>query len=547
MRKSLFSLSPLLLAIPLLAGFLFFGCKEKLPAIFSIDPRIGTLGELLTIYGENFGRDQNESYITIAGAPPTSSSYVSWQDDKITVKVPEFAETGLIYVHRNGLRSNPVLFANRASMPQTAQGTELNNEPRIIAIEPKSAGIGSLISIQGSNFGASRENSGVWFAWDAELSPSAPAEHRSIETVGIFDSENGYDLWSEREIRVRVPDGAVSGNLEVRTPMGTSRSLYFEITGKPGVKTFKDKRSYTVSYSVDIQVDDAQLPNALYLWLPKPASSASQLNVRLLSRNMDPYVENYRGTSLYQLQDLTNRSSRQITLSYVMDVYTVETAVRTANVKLDATAPVQTVYTAASSLIPSDNSDIKTQSAAIVGRERNPYQKAKLIYDWILKQIKIQAEPLPGGALEALEEKKADSYGAALLFCTLARAAGVQAIPISGVLVNRQRGTARHYWAEFWIDAFGWIPLDPGLGAGAAPPDFNLRENPASYYFGNADNQRIAFSRGINLLSQMDPRGRVTGRPREFALQTLWEEATGGIESYSSLWSDVTITGMYAQ
>jgi hypothetical protein len=45
----------------------------------------------------------------------------------------------------------------------------------------------------------------------------------------------------------------------------------------------------------------------------------------------------------------------------------------------------------------------------------------------------------------------------------------------------------------------------------------------------------------------MDPRGRTAARNRDFALQNLWEEAVGGLEAYSSLWGDITITGVYAQ
>jgi transglutaminase-like putative cysteine protease len=299
-----------------------------------------------------------------------------------------------------------------------------------------------------------------------------------------------------------------------------------------------------MSYTVDIRVEEASHPNALYLWLPKPVSSSSQRNTRLLSCNIDPYVENYRGTSLFQLIDLNPKTSRQITVSHVMDVYSVETGVRAASIRQE-TGPVQTVYTMPSALIPSDNSKIMAQSAAITGRERNQYTKAKLIYDWILKNGGIQAASMNGGALEALDEKKADSYRASLLFCALARAANVPAIPVSGVLVNRLQGATRHYWAEFWIDSFGWVPVDPALGAGAAPAEFLLRDGHAAYYFGSCDNQRITFSRGNTTLSQMDPRGRITGRPREIALQNLWEEAVGGLESYSSLWSDVTITSMF--
>ena len=336
---------------------LLTGCIDKPPVIDSIDPRIGNLGEVLTIHGKNFGRDQNESYITIAGAPPTITSYISWHDEAISITVPEFAEPGLIYVHKDGLKSNPALFASRASMPETVYRDEFYNEPRINSIEPRSAAIGAIISIQGSNFGTSRENSSVWFSWDAESAPSAPADHRTQDSVEVFDAEFGYDLWSEREIRVRVPDGAVSGNLEVRTPRGTSRPVYFEITGKPGTKTFRDKRSYTISYAVDIRVNEASVPNALYLWLPRPVSSASQRNTKLLSRNTEPYVENYRGSSLYQFIDLQARATRQITLSYVMDVYAVETNVRQQNIRQGS--PVQTIYTMASSLIPKDNETVK--------------------------------------------------------------------------------------------------------------------------------------------------------------------------------------------
>jgi transglutaminase-like putative cysteine protease len=535
-------------SVPFLCALLsFLACSEELPVISRIDPRIGQMGEVLTIYGENFGHEQGESYITIAGAPPTSSSYISWQDSSISVRIPEFSTAGLVYVHRQGRKSNPALFSNKAAIPEPVRGDETGNGPRISSVEPQAGTIGSLVTLYGSGFGTSRENSGLWFSWDAESSPGAPVEARSPEAVEVFDAEFGYELWSEREIRVRVPDGAVSGTIEARTPRGNSRPVFFEITGKPGTKTFRDKRSYALSYSVDIRTEEALTPNSLYLWLPRPVSSASQRNTRLLSRNTDPFVENYRGVSLYQFIDLMPGTGRQITLSYVTDVYAVETVLRPQGLTQDGNSPIQTVYTQSTSLIPSDDSAISAQAAAITGRERNPYLKAERIYEWLIKEVKIRAEPMTGGALEGLEEKQADSYRAVLLFCALARASDIPAIPAAGVLVNRSGGTSRHYWAEFWIDSFGWVPLDPALGAGAAPPDFNLREDHGSYYFGSMDNQRVAFSRGETFLSQMDPRGRTTVRVRDFAFQNLWEEAIGGLESYSSLWSDVTITGVYVQ
>jgi len=540
-------------AIPFLWGILFCagllcGCGDKAPEIFSIDPHIGRMGDILTINGNGFGEKQNESYVTIAGTPPTKSSYLSWNDGEIMVRIPEFGDAGLIYVYRGRKKSNPALFANQAAMPQSIQGEDTGITPQIGAIEPSSGPIGSLISIHGSNFGSSRENSAVCFSWTAESSAAAPAGIQPPDFVETFDAEFGYEFWSEREIRVRVPDGAISGNLEVRTQRGNSRPVFFEITGKPGTKLYRDKRSYTLSYMVDLRVAKATVPNALYIWMPQPVVSSSQRNVKLLSRSGDPFVENYRGTSLYQFIDLLPQTNRQISLSYVADVYAVETNIKSQiPVKLNAPSPAGTMYTLPNALIPSDDPGIKSKAAEIAGKERYPYGKAQLIYNWLVSSANIKAAPLSGGALEALNEKQADSYRASLLFCALARASGIPALPVAGVLINRFRDATRHYWAEFWLDGFGWIPLDPALGAGAAPPDFNLRDDHAKYYFGNLDNQRVAFSRGERFLSQMTPRGRVAMRTREYSLQNLWEEAVGGIESYSSLWSDVTITGMYAQ
>jgi hypothetical protein len=541
-RASVFG-AILLLFVPAL-----YSCAEKVPVIDSINPPLGTMGGVLTIQGKNFGDQRAESYVTIAGTAPTSSSYSRWQDDLISLTIPEFGGAGLIYVHVDGKKSNGLLFANEAAIPRQVQGSDIGIGPRVASVNPQTGSVGALITISGSGFGNSRERSGVFFSWNAETSLSALAEAKTPEAVEVFDADFGYELWSEREIRVRIPDGAVSGNLEVRTPRGNSRPVFFEISGKPGTKTFKEKKNYTISYSVDIQTNEASEPNTLYLWMPQPGRSASQRNAELLSRSMEPFIENYRGTTLFQLNNLASGSSAVITQTYVVEVYSQETNIRLQSVRQEEGSPVASVFTLPSPpLIPSNDPGIIARANAIVGRERNPYVKAQRIYEWLITEAQIQAGPLVMEIPEALEKKQADPYTAALLFCALARAAGIPCLPAAGVLVNRNRGTSRHFWAEFWIDGFGWIPVDPALGAGAAPPSFNLRSDRASYYFGNLDNQRITFSRGLTALSQMDVRGRSAGRSREYALQNLWEEAAGGLESYSSLWGDVTITGTYVQ
>ena len=524
---------------------LFSACaRRETPEIFSIYPRIGRMGEPLVIRGSGFGNERNESYVTIAGTPPTSSSYLSWSDEEIVVRIPEFGNAGLIRVHRGRMKSNPVLFANHEALPERVSGeADIGINPRITSIQPASGAIGSLITIQGNNFGASRESSAVLFSWSSNPSAMMAGTQDFVEVSAL---EFGYEFWSDREIRVRVPDGAVSGDLKVSTNRGASRPVLFEVAGKPGTRVFRDRLSYVLSYMVDVRIDQASAPNALYIWMPLPAISGSQRNVRLVDRNIEPFVENHRGTSIFRFVDMLPQTSKGIILSYVVDVYAVETNITNLNpVNLNSPSPVRNVYTLPSVLIPSDNDAIRTAAAQIIGPERRPYAMARRIYDWLLANVDFQAAPLSGGALEALEERAADSYRAALLFCALARASGIPAIPVAGILINSHQGTIRHYWAEFWLDGFGWVPVDPAFGAGAAPVGFNLREDHAGFYFGNMDNQRVAFSRGEHSLSQMTPHGRTVQRIREHSIQNLWEEAVGGLESYSSLWSDVSITGVF--
>jgi len=534
----------------ILSGFvlLLASCYAKSPVITSIDPKIGRMGEVITLSGNGFGESREESYVTIAGVNPTNSSYYLWQDDLIMVRVPESGESGLVYAHVRGKKSNGVLFSNSASVPRPVEGEELALVPKIDSINPQTGVPGTLITITGSNFGGSRENGSVFFSWDFE-SPSYNNPHiiSEPEFIEVSEIEFGYEAWSAREIRVRLPDGAASGNIEVRTLHGKSRPVFFDVSAQNGNKNFLDKRSYTVNYSVDIKVLEAARPNSLFLWIPAPVSSSSQRNVSLISRSIEPFVENHRGVSLFKLDNLGTGANHSINLSYRVDVYAVETVMRSQSSRQEDNS-LYSSYTQSSNLIQSDNQQIKSTAASVTSRDSNPYVKARLIYNWIMNNININENFQAGENLaDALEKREANSYTTALLYTALMRAAGVPCIPVAGVLIDRNSQTMRHFWAEFWIDGFGWVPADPVMGAGAAPASFITKDDPANYYFGNLDNQRIAFSRGELVLSQMESRGRLSSHTQVYSLQNIWEEATGGLESYSSLWGDITISGIYVQ
>jgi transglutaminase-like putative cysteine protease len=514
---------------------LVMSCKENAPTILSIDPPVALPGEVVTIRGDSFGSEQNDSFITLDSNPPISSAYLAWTDNHIQFRVPEIGRSGLVFVYKDGKKSNPSLFAYADTIPQRAVEESGFMEPQIHSLEPSISAVGSTMTILGSGFGTLREGGMVLFPSAAD-----PSGQQWIEaSTGGAD----YTLWSDREIQVMVPDGAASGNLELRTAWGNAAPVRFTLDRTLGDKVFSKRQSYIISYTVDIQVRSAKAPNVLYLWVPVPVAAASQPHVELLSLNTDPFVENYQGTKLFRFSDLASSDTKSITLSYLVTTYTVQTAIKTQ--AIPENAAVYMPVSPPTALIPSQDQRVSALARSLVGQERNPYVKAQKLYEWLIKTITLPVPARNRTVFEALDEQKTEAYSASLLFCALARSTGIQAIPITGVLVDKNRDVFVHHWAEFWIDGFGWISVDPALGAGAAPAYFDLPSDNAAYYFGSIDSRRIIFSRGELNHTVLDPRGRRTRQAHDYALQNYWEEAAGELEAYSSLWSDIQIIGVY--
>ena len=524
----------------LIIGFFFAACAENMPHITGISPKFGSEGDIITISGSNFGNGSDRSYLTIAGERPTASTYLLWQDDMIKVRIARPGMSGLVYVFAEGRQSNGVLFRDRAAIPEIPR-TTTGKGLTISAITPRQLLPGGLVTITGSGFGAARGGAEVTFTWNT----SGRTERQELP-VSVF--EGGYESWGEREIRVRVPDGAGSGIAVVKTEGGAQAAVTAELAEGRGRKIMRDGRDYLISFSTDVTIQEAAVPNTFYLAMPLPVQTASQRITRVVSRSVEPFVADHQGTALFQFIDVRPGDNRRVSVSLVTSVYGVETSGVQPAAAQDTSLAVYKSCLAASPLIPAADSAIVEKAASITGRERNPYLKAQLIFNALVKELTIAAaEPGTAGAsaLAALRTGEAGPAAASLLFCALSRAAGIPAAPLAGVLVLDGQTTAKHYWAAFWIDGLGWLPVDLALAAGAAPAGWTLRPDYALWYFANIDNRHIAFSFGETVLSPVDSRSRVISRDKEYALQNIWEEVSDGIVSYSSLWSGVTIEGVY--
>ena len=134
--------------------------------------------------------------------------------------------------------------------------------------------------------------------------------------------------------------------------------------------------------------------------------------------------------------------------------------------------------------------DIRRKAEEIVGSEKNPWKKARLIFRWVVENLEYHYPPEKRGAKYVFDTRRGDCGEYAYLFCALCRAVDAPARFVSGLWFRENPGY--HAWAEFYLPPFGWIPADPSLAdSDDAPINW--------YYFGGMENHRATMSRGNNL------------------------------------------------
>jgi hypothetical protein len=174
-----------------------FTVTSTSPSITSLSPTSGPTGASVTITGVNFGASQGSSTVTFN---TTAGTPTAWSATSITVPVPASATTGSVVVTVASVASNGVTF--------TVLPT-----PTLTSLSPATGPVGAIVTIVGTNFGASQGSSTVKFNGTAATSTS----------------------WSTTSIGVPVPAGATSGSVVVTVGGVASNGLTFTVLPTPTI------------------------------------------------------------------------------------------------------------------------------------------------------------------------------------------------------------------------------------------------------------------------------------------------------------------------
>jgi transglutaminase-like putative cysteine protease len=117
-------------------------------------------------------------------------------------------------------------------------------------------------------------------------------------------------------------------------------------------------------------------------------------------------------------------------------------------------------FTQPTVFLQSDHPTIRQLAAELVRGEKDARKAVLKIKDWVHREIAKEPTVSVPNALEVLQSKRGDCNEHTVLFNAIARAAGIPAKTVVGVVYLRG-AFYYHAWSEVWIGE--WISLDSVL------------------------------------------------------------------------------------
>ena len=156
-----------------------------------VDPVSGPVGTKVVLFGEGFGAGKGPQDSVLIGAYP--AVIAQWKDDVIVAHVPLGATSGPMILVRDGRRRTLAHFTVHV--------------PRVTAMSPSSAPIGTLLRINGEHFGFYSESGATPYSFMDFNTGKNRVEIGGVQAV-IY-------RWNDDRIDVWVPFSAKSGAVRI--------------------------------------------------------------------------------------------------------------------------------------------------------------------------------------------------------------------------------------------------------------------------------------------------------------------------------------------
>jgi transglutaminase-like putative cysteine protease len=271
------------------------------------------------------------------------------------------------------------------------------------------------------------------------------------------------------------------------------------------------------------EIPHEALPSSgiLKIWFPLPVETDAQRNVTVTNLSCPeyivagPFTTGPIGYVYYEVP--AGAVNGDLVLSVDIAFTSYEQIFRGIDPALvgeyNTSDPDYLLYTASEQNIEITDA-VREKAREIVGNETNPHLQAQMIYRHIIETYPYSH--VPHFSLDARKPKVAESthmfetgHGdcgtQSTLFAAFCRSLGIPARAIGGYQMLLAETPGTHFWAEYYLPGYGWVPNDVTVAEVAdwvAIPE-EKRAAFKEYYATNLDPARLVIQKNID--PPMDP------------------------------------------
>lgn len=252
----------------------------------------------------------------------------------------------------------------------------------------------------------------------------------------------------------------------------------------------------------------------LRLWIPLPVETDSQRDVTIVSVEPAQFVKSQTGTDAdlglvyleVPLEQITG-DFLNVTARFRYTSYQQQFTIDPAKVgSYNMSDPEYLKYTTSGKNIVI-TPVMKARALEVVGNETNPYLQAEKLYWHVISHnysnvphVRLNTDGTPE-SVYMLESGSGDCGTQSMYFAALCRSLGIPARAVGGYqLVPGHEGT--HFWSEYYLPGYGWIPNDVTIAEGAEwsyDATDDERHQYKDFYARNLDPYRYVIQKDVDV------------------------------------------------
>jgi len=260
----------------------------------------------------------------------------------------------------------------------------------------------------------------------------------------------------------------------------------------------------TYQWTTKVEIPRKELPvkGLFRLWVPVPVETAAQRNIKVYEANpgefapFPPQIAREIGLAYFEVPLEKLKENLNISVKFLFTHYAQLFQIDPERVgSYNPNKTMYLLYTACEGNA-SYTPEMQAKALEVVGSEKNPYLRAKALYYYIVKNISYSL--MPHCTLSALNKPESifvfekgygDCGAQSTYFVALCRSLGIPA-RITGGFQLWPGYEGPHFWAEFYLPNYGWIPVDTSAAQLATNlPELSEKEvaQYVDYFFGSQD------------------------------------------------------------